>query len=88
MPDGRGCSWRGRNVRASLRLIRSRQSSRKTAMRRMNYRDARPGRWVLLGVAAVLVIAMLGFYITGPVNKVAVMANAPAYSQLDPPPHH
>jgi hypothetical protein len=36
------------------------------------------GRALLVALAAVLIIGMLGFYLTGPVNKVAVMANAPA----------
>ena len=55
-------------------------------MRRIGHPDARLGRGLLLGVAAVLLIAMLGFYVTGPVNKVALMANAPA-SNPDRPAH-
>jgi fructose-specific phosphotransferase system IIC component len=49
-------------------------------MRRTGHWDPRLGRGLLLGVAAVVLIAMLGFYVTGPVNKVAVMANAPTSS--------
>jgi hypothetical protein len=40
--------------------------------------EARLGRGLLLALVAVLSIAVLGFHVTGPVNKVAVMANAPA----------
>lgn len=47
-------------------------------MRDTDNRDARLGRGLLLGLAAVTLIAILGFYIMGPVNQVAVTANAPA----------
>lgn len=51
------------------------------AMRTDDDEDAKLGKGLLLALAVILLTAVLGFHVTGPVNKLAVMANAPAVAQ-------
>jgi hypothetical protein len=50
-------------------------------MKRTEDPDVKLARGLLLAVAALLATTVLGFYLTGPVNKVSVMANATVISQ-------
>jgi hypothetical protein len=50
-------------------------------MKRTEDPDVKLARGLLLAVTALLATTVLGFYLTGPVNKVSVMANATAISQ-------
>jgi fructose-specific phosphotransferase system IIC component len=43
--------------------------------------DIKLGRGVLFALAVLLVTVMLAFQATGPVNKLAVVANAPTVPQ-------